>query len=184
MFVMAAECAFAQFQQSPYDDGAADSVRVRCSIVATGQSGQYAMQAKVYGFFDADTAGAVAFGFGWDSPKAKLDSASLAPSLVDCMSDFGTFFKWRDIDSTNHYRRFMLLAFRVAGRYTSIAAIPALGCFLLHSDGVGQRQTLIIDTATIESCTLDYADNGYHAVRPFWTGLVVTQEQLLRPPHR
>ena len=70
--------AFAEFVQSPFDAGDADTISISFTVSPGGQTNEYALQVDVYGLIDADSVSAANLGFGWDNSKATLDSARLA----------------------------------------------------------------------------------------------------------
>jgi hypothetical protein len=176
LLILMSECSFAQFQQNPYDAGAADSIAVTCSIVATAQAGQYAMQAKVYLLKDVDTAGGMAFGFNWDNPKARLDSAGLSPTVASCMGDFSGFYRSNSLDSSNLYHRFVLWAFRSA--WPGIVASSQyqhLATFYFTLSNWSAADLLVIDTSAMLGIEFHYTDNRYHLITPYWKGPVTAR---------
>ena len=77
-----AASASAQFEQSEFDLGAADSIGLEFPVIPHEAASQMQLQMDVYVFNDANNLSGIGVGFAWDNPNIILDSVALSPEAA------------------------------------------------------------------------------------------------------
>ncbi len=163
----------AQFEQSPDDRGAADTLDMIISVRPDATTNQLQLQADIWVFNDSNNLVGLSSGFSWDNPNAQLDSAKLSPAAAAGFDFLKFFYDGNNIDSTNAHQRFLISVARLSGPGMPMSTVKrkwASYYFTLSEWNV--TDSVILDQYTWNAGTRlsfigDDLDYGYEA---YWTG--------------
>ncbi len=166
----------AQFVQSEFDLGEADTVDVVFSVTPDYTTGTYDLQMDLYVFDDANQLFGTSVGFLWDNPNIQMDSAFSGPE-ISAAYDVGPFhFENNDIALTNANLRFLHGGLAFGAGYSAQPSRVLWASYFFTASSWDICDSVALDTlAYSSSSTYQFtSDNGTY--EPYYTGRVLYRD--------
>gem|GEM_PF-505682 len=167
----------ARADQSPLDQGAADSVLIRVTQSPNASLGQYQLTAEMHFLNDIQRWNGTALGFKWVSTALVMDSARLSPEAQSSFDFSPFFFRNNKIDSTNKYDVFQLTLSRIAGTGWAPRTTPAPACtFYFHVTSWSDMDEVVFDTVKVLGANNTVVDEALAEYKPTWNGPITVYD--------
>jgi hypothetical protein len=184
LLLFGAAGASAQFQQSPNDFGAADTVDMVFSVIPDYTTNQLHVQMDLWVFNDSNELVGSSTGFVWENPNLTLDSAKAYPE-IDAAYDVGPFFfEDNDINISNANDRFLFGGAMIFPPGLVGAPYRRLwGSYYFTLSDWSPSDSIVLDTAQFNNGSFYlYIGMGQLEYEPYWTGRKVIYDTAYTPP--
>jgi len=167
----------ARADQSPKDQGNADSVLIRIVQSPNASTGQNLLTAEFYFLNDVQPWTNASLGFKWINPNLVMDSAFLSP-VADTGFDFVQFlYRNNKIDSTNKYDVFQLTLSRLNHSGWAVHPTPGkVATFYWHVTSWTDMDQVVFDSVKVLGTSFSVTDDVGAEYKPTWNGPVTVYD--------
>ncbi|MDX9857054.1 MAG: hypothetical protein RBT76_04650 [candidate division Zixibacteria bacterium] len=179
VMLLAGASVQAQFQQSPLDLGAADTLDMVVSVSPDATTNKLKAQFDLWAFNDSNTVAGATVGFGWENDNMLMDSAKASDLVRNAFTLVLTVYKNNSLATTNADHQFNLAGTR---SFDSPGILPAdtrrlWASYYFTLSSWSLSDSIVVDTNTYaQAVTYQFGNPDASNYKPYWTGPEVVRD--------